>query len=49
MIKAIINVKIYDFNQFINHGYVIFDEKIIEIGSMKAFKDHGYEITDGDK
>ena len=47
MMKAIINSRIYDFNQFIENGFVIFDDKIIEIGSMKTFKDHGYEIIDG--
>ncbi|BCR36732.1 amidohydrolase family protein [Mariniplasma anaerobium] len=47
MIKAIINTKIYDFNQFIDNGYVIFDDKIIEVGLMIEFKDKGYEIIDG--
>lgn len=47
MIKAIINARVYDFNQFIDNGYVIFDEKIIEVGLMKSFKDQDYEIIDG--
>jgi cytosine/adenosine deaminase-related metal-dependent hydrolase len=47
MIKAIINTKIYDFNQFIDNGYIIFDDKIIEVGQMDVFKDLGYEIIDG--
>lgn len=47
MIKAIINTRVYDFNQFIDNGYVIFDEKIIEVGLMKSFKDQDYEIIDG--
>jgi len=47
MSKAIINTKIYDFNQFIQNGYVIFDGKILEVGEMSQFKDQDYEIIDG--
>ncbi|MBU1093712.1 MAG: amidohydrolase family protein [Firmicutes bacterium] len=45
--KAIIHARIYDFESYIEQGFVIFDEKIIEIGPMKQFKDQGYEIIDG--
>lgn len=35
--KAIINVRIYDFINYIDNGYIIFDKKIIETGNMKDF------------
>lgn len=36
--KAIINARIYDYTNYIENGYVIFDKKIIEVGSMKNYK-----------
>lgn len=45
--KAIINTKIYDFDQFIENGYVIFDKQIVEVGPMTAFSKKNYEIIDG--
>ena len=45
--KAIINTKIYDFDQFIENGYVIFDKQIVEVGPMTAFFKKNYEIIDG--
>lgn len=47
MIKAIINVKIYDYDNFIDNGYVIFDKEIIEVGEMKNFTDNNYQIING--
>lgn len=47
MRKAIINTKIYDFNRFIENGYVIFDDKIIETGPMEKFENQDYEVIDG--
>ena len=44
--KAIINVKIYDYNRYIPDGYVIFDKHILSVGEMKDFKGH-FEIYDG--
>ncbi|GAA0115420.1 amidohydrolase family protein [Clostridium senegalense] len=44
--KAIINAKIYDFNNFIENGYVIFDDKIIEVGNMTNFNRDDIEIID---
>lgn len=44
---ALINVRIYDFHNFIDNGYVIFDEKIVETGPMESFTDKGYELIDG--
>ena len=36
--KAIINARIYDYVNYIENGYVIFDKQIIEVGSMKDYK-----------
>lgn len=35
--KAIVNVRIYDFVDYIDNGYVIFDKRIIEVGHMRDF------------
>lgn len=35
--KALINARIYDYESYINNGYVIFDTQIIELGSMEDF------------
>lgn len=40
--KAIINANIYDFKDFVENKYILFDEKIEEVGDMKDFK--GAEI-----
>lgn len=47
MVKAIINVRIYDFVNYIENGYVIFDRKIIASGPMSLFKNKGYQVIDG--
>ena len=44
--KAIINARIYDYKSYIENGYVIFDEEIIEVGEMKNFVDKNYVIVD---
>jgi len=46
-LKAIINVRIYDFNQYIDHGYIVFDKTIREVGNMTAFNHTDMEIIDG--
>lgn len=45
--KALINVRIYDYQDYIENGYVVFDELIHEVGEMQNFKDKGYQIIDG--
>ena len=45
--KAIINVRIYDYNRYIENGYVIFDKKIVKAGLMSEFKNNGYQVIDG--
>ncbi|MFU8785857.1 MAG: amidohydrolase family protein [Candidatus Izemoplasmataceae bacterium] len=47
MSKAIIHAKLYDFHQFIDDAYVIFDERIIDFGPMQDFENRGYELIDG--
>lgn len=44
--KAIKNVRIYDFENYIEHGYVIFSETIEEIGRMEHFNFTG-QVIDG--
>lgn len=45
--KAIVNVRIYDYKNYIENGFVIFDEKIRKVGKMSDFKNDGYEVTNG--
>ena len=44
--KAIINARIYDYTNYIENGYVLFDEQIKEVGAMKDYKNQGDEIID---
>ena len=39
--KAIINARIYDYVNYIENGYLLYDEKIVEVGDMKNFKNKG--------
>ncbi|HPQ45928.1 MAG TPA: amidohydrolase family protein [Clostridia bacterium] len=43
---ALTNARIYDFENYIENGFVVFDEKIEMVGDMKTFRDKGYDITD---
>ena len=45
--KAIINVRIYDYCHYIENGYVVFDKKIEKVGPMPSFKNEGYQVIDG--
>ena len=45
--KAIINVRIYDYNHYIENGFVVFDEKIVKSGPMSEFKNDNYQIVNG--
>lgn len=47
--KALINVKIYDYVNLLEPGYILFDEDIYEVGSMESFpKDQSFEaVIDG--
>ena len=47
MIKALTNVRIYDYQNYIESGYIVFDSKIIEVGNMSDFENKGYEVIDG--
>ncbi len=44
--RALINVSLYDYEQFMDHAYVLFDHKILDVGPMHQFKDKGYEVID---
>ena len=45
--KALINVRIFDYEKYLENGYVVFDEVIHEVGEMKDFKNKGYQVIDG--
>ena len=45
--KALINVRIFDYKNYIENGFVVFDTQIRKVGQMKDFKDEGYSIIDG--
>ena len=44
--KAIINARIYDYKNYIENGYVVFDKQIIKVGKMSEFKNEDYQIID---
>lgn len=46
--KALINANIYDFMNFQKNKYILFDNKIEEIGDMKDFKykEEAYDCKD---
>jgi len=44
--KAIVNIKIYDYKTYIDSGFVKFDEEIQEVGNMDSFSGAD-EIIDG--
>ncbi|MEA3423332.1 MAG: amidohydrolase family protein [Bacillota bacterium] len=46
MIKTLINVRIYDYKNYIENGYVTFDEKIQKTGTMDEC-DYKGEVIDG--
>ena len=45
--KALINVRIYDYKNYIENGYIIFDEKIHEVGPMSQYKKSDISEIDG--
>ncbi len=45
--KALVNVRIFDYQNYIENGYVVFDKVIQEVGEMKNFKNSDYQIIDG--
>ena len=44
--KVITNVRIFDYKNYIENGYVVFDEKIIEVGPMSKYQDKGVKPID---
>lgn len=48
MKRALTNVRIYDYQNYIENGFIIFDKKIISVGPMSSFQDdESTEIIDG--
>ena len=47
IMKALVNVRIFDYERYIENGYVVFDSSIKEVGEMKNFKNKGYQVIDG--
>lgn len=47
MLKALVNVRIYDYQDYIENGYIVFEDKILEVGEMSKYKNSGYEEIDG--
>ena len=45
--NALINVRIYDYQSYIENGFVIFDKVIHKVGKMSDFKNDGFHIIDG--
>ena len=45
--NALINVRIFDYENYIESGYVVFDEHVQEVGKMSEFKNKGYKVIDG--
>ena len=41
--NAIINARIYDYVTYIENGYLLYDDKVVEDGDMKNFKNKGYD------
>jgi len=46
LVKALINATIYDHDHFMKNAYVLFEKQIFEVGIMRDFINHNYEIID---
>lgn len=44
--KAIIHARIYDYHQFIDNGFVVYDKEIISVGPMSEFTQTNLETID---
>lgn len=47
IMNALINARIFDYENYIESGYVVFDEHVQEVGKMSDFKNKGYKVIDG--
>lgn len=47
MIKALINVRIYDYQNYIDNGFIIFDQRILKVGSMEEYVQGDFEAING--
>jgi len=46
MKKVIIHARIFDFNHFIDDGFIVFENQILNVGKMSDYVDHGEEKID---
>ena len=47
MIKALINVRIFDYDNYYDNGFMIFDEQIIKVGNMSEYVKGDYQEIEG--
>ncbi|MFA5686995.1 MAG: amidohydrolase family protein [Bacilli bacterium] len=47
MKTAIVNVRVYDFKNYLENHFVVFDRQILIVAPMSEFVDEGYKIIDG--
>lgn len=46
--KALTNVRIFDYQRYIENGFIIFDKEIVKVGPMSEFtKSKDLDVTDG--
>lgn len=46
MKKVILHARIYDFEHYIDNGFIVFDHQILKVGAMTEYVDHGEEKID---
>ena len=47
IMNTLINVRIFDYQNYIENGYVVFDKTIVKVGKMSEFVNEGYRVVDG--
>lgn len=45
-VRTLINAQIYDYDKYINNGYLSFDNKILAVGEMKDYQKMNGEVID---
>ena len=43
---AFINARIYDYNRYLESGFIVFNQSIIEVGCMSEYVNRGYQELD---
>ena len=46
MVRALLNIRIYDYESYEDNGYIVFEDKIIKKGKMVDYVNAGYEEYD---